>query len=86
MLPALALILFVLVLGVTAFVVFVERGQRRLGSRLPVAGNRAVDEILFDSLERVVVETQPLHHAGFEVLNDYIGTLYQLVHDLCGIG
>lgn len=30
MLPALALILFVLVLGVTAFVVFVERGQRRI--------------------------------------------------------
>ena len=64
--------------------------DRRIGgtggarARLPVAGDRAIDQFGIVLAERGVVEAQPRHHAGPEVLDHDVGQGGKLIDDRLG--
>src|SRR5262249_41598368 len=43
-----------------------------LGTRLPIAGDRAVDDPGIDPGDRLVVEAEPRHHAWAELLDQHV--------------
>ena len=53
-----------------------------IGSVLPEAGDRAVDEARVANVDRVVVETEPLLHRRTHVLDEDVGGLGQAPEDI----
>src|SRR4029079_12569363 len=51
---------------------------------LAVAGDRAIDQFRVDLLQFVVAETEPVHHAGTELLNHNVRALDQR-HELFAV-
>ncbi|MEY9236048.1 hypothetical protein ABIF68_004365 [Bradyrhizobium japonicum] len=59
--------------------------QLRRGTGLAVARDRAIDQLWIDRAQAVVVEPQPVHHAGAKVLDQDIGGRGEPAHRLLAL-
>jgi hypothetical protein len=60
------------------------RRQARRRAALTVAGDGAVDQRGLDADELGIVQAEPLHHAGPEVLDEHVGGTRQPLDDVHG--
>ena len=63
-----------------------ERGPVTPWARLPVARDRAVDEVRTDARERRIVVAEPGHDAGHEVLQHDVRRAGEVEHDRARLG
>ncbi|MNN21727.1 hypothetical protein D3C81_1350590 [compost metagenome] len=65
-------------------------GPPRIGAgaraRVAEAAHGAVDQARIRFAQRFVSQSEPLHHAGAEVLDDDVGTIDQLAHNADALG